>query len=36
MSYLDLLRSHPIHDRISQFLLNFTSPAENGELYNKI
>jgi ribosome-associated toxin RatA of RatAB toxin-antitoxin module len=36
VSYLELLRTHPIHDRISQFLLNFASPADNAELYNKI
>ena len=36
VSYLDLLKNHPIHDKISQFLLNFTSPEDNYDLYNKI
>jgi hypothetical protein len=34
--YLELLKNHPIHDKISQFFLNFISPEENSELYNKI
>ena len=31
-----MLKKHPIHERISEFLLNFTSPDESQELYSRM
>jgi hypothetical protein len=33
---IDMLKKHPIHERISEFLLNFTSPEESKELYSRM
>ena len=33
---VEMLKKHPIHERISEFLLNFTSPEESRELYNRM
>lgn len=30
------MKNHPIHEKISLFFLNFISPEDNSELYNKI
>jgi hypothetical protein len=34
--YLYLLKKHSIYGRISEFLLNFTSPDESRELYDRL
>lgn len=33
---MEILKGHPIQDKINQFFLNFISPEENSELYDKI
>ena len=34
--YLTLLKRLPIHDRINEYLLNFTSPQDTPDLYNRM
>ena len=33
---IEMLKKHPIHERISEFLLNFTSPDESQDLYSRM
>jgi hypothetical protein len=30
------LRNHPIHEKICQYLLDFTSPEQSKDLYNRL
>ena len=36
MPVIEMLKKHPIHERISEFLLNFSSPEESKELYSRM